>query len=163
MAKDTYVSIRGAKQGQFKGNGSAKGRGDKWIEVVRYEQTIQAPRDVATGQASGKRRQETIKFRIEMGTASQQLMSALVNDEALLDVNFEFVNTNAAGEEYVYYTIKLTDAHVTRFGTRASDSNSFSGHEKNVHEWSDVELATSKIVSVSYEKSKTFSDQWTTQ
>jgi len=162
MAQGTYVSIRGAKQGQFKGNGSAKGRGDKWIEVVRYEQTVQAPRDAATGQASGKRRQETIKFTIELGTAVQQLMSALVNDETLLDVNFEFVNTNAAGEEYVYYTIKLTDAHVTRVGT-TSDSNSFSGHEKNVHEWSDVALTTSKVISVSYEKSKTFSDQWTTQ
>lgn len=158
MAYQAYVSIRGSKQGMFKGNSSKKAMADKWIEVFHFEMTVASPRDVSTGQATGKRAHKPIRFAIETSTATQQLMSALVNNETLLNVNFEFHRKNAEGSDYVYYTITLTDASVARVGVTESNR---AGRNHDVHEWSDVELTFGKITTTSTEPIKTSSDDWT--
>src|SRR5690349_8803895 len=57
--KHAYVTIEGAKQGKFKGSSHIKGREDA-IEISSYRLAASAPRDVATGQASGKRQFQAI-------------------------------------------------------------------------------------------------------
>jgi type VI secretion system secreted protein Hcp len=111
-AVNSYMRIEGTEQGPFKGEPAHQGS-DQWIPIMQFNQSMQSPRDSATGQASGKRRHEPIKITKEWGAASPQLQRALATNEVLKEVVFEFVRTNARGREEVYETIKLTNALVT--------------------------------------------------
>lgn len=122
MAYQAHVSIKGKKQGQFKGEGIQDKRKDKWSPVLTFDMGVQSPRDIATGQASGKRQWSPVRIVKEWGPSSPQLLAACSTNEVLPEVVFEFSKTNPNGEEYVYQTIKLTDA------TIASVSH-FTGHE----------------------------------
>jgi len=112
MAYEAYISIKGNKQGQFKGEGIQDKRKDKWIEVLAFEYSVQAPRDIATGQASGKRQHKPVVITKEWGAASPQLLQALTTNETLSSVEFQFSKTNEEGEEQVYYTVKLSNARI---------------------------------------------------
>jgi type VI secretion system secreted protein Hcp len=124
MAFQLHVSIKGSKQGQFKGEGTQARRKDKWIPSLGFEYEIKTPRDIATGQPSGKRQHSPITIVKEWGAATPQIFTALVNNEVLSEVLFEFVKTNQNGEEYVFHKIKLTDgsvSHIKQFtGSDAS-------------------------------------------
>ncbi len=111
MAYEFYVTIKGKKQGPFKGE-SPKARYKDKIPAVHFLYEIKAPRDVSTGQASGKRQHSPVMITKEWGAASPQILQALVTNEMLDFVFFEFVRTNPAGEEEIYYTIRLTNATV---------------------------------------------------
>jgi len=50
-----------------------------------------------------------------MGASSPQIYQALVANEDLESVDLEFVRTDKEGKEYVFYTIKLTDATIFDF------------------------------------------------
>ncbi len=111
MAYEFYVTIKGKKQGQFKGE-SPKTRYKDKIPAIRFLYEIKAPRDVSTGQASGKRQHSPVTITKEWGAASPQIFQALVTNEILDPVLFEFVRTTPAGEEEIFYTIRLTNATV---------------------------------------------------
>jgi type VI secretion system secreted protein Hcp len=81
------------------------------IRSGRRRETVSA-RDLATGRASGKRQHKPVLFTKEWGQASPQLYTALVANEALKQAVFQFVKTNANGEEAVFQTITLTNAAV---------------------------------------------------
>ncbi len=96
MAYEFYISIEGQKQGKFKGesgrgapNGegtdNGRGLGRNKIAGVRFVSEASSPRDVATGQASGKRIHKPILVTKEWGAASPQLFQALVTNENLTD------------------------------------------------------------------------------
>src|SRR5215472_464779 len=101
MAFQAHVSIKGKKQGQFKGEGIQDKRKDKWIPVLSFAQEVVSPRDLATGQASGKRQWKPVKITKEWGAADPQIFAACVTNEVLPEVVFEFTKTNPSGEEYV--------------------------------------------------------------
>ena len=116
MAFQAYISIKGKKQGQFKGEGIQNRRKDKWMPVLAFAYAVQSPRDVATGQASGKRQHKPIVITKEWGPASPQLLQALNSQEALSSVEFQFTKRVAAGDELVYHPVKLTNARILAFG-----------------------------------------------
>src|SRR5215470_9289278 len=124
MAFQAHISIKGAKQGQFKGEGIQDKRKDKWMPVLAFQYAVKSPRDAATGQASGKRQHQPIVITKEWGAASPQLFQALTTNELLSSVELEFTKVNTNGEEYVYHTIKLTNAAVSeiRQFTRETES-----------------------------------------
>jgi type VI secretion system secreted protein Hcp len=110
MALTFQISVTGVKQGQFKGdNPSGKMIG------LGFENQILSPRDLATGQASGKRQHKPLKIIKEWGPASPQFYEAVVNNELLTNVLLEFVQTTPQGIEQVFYTINLTDASISDF------------------------------------------------
>jgi len=113
MAQQIYVTIAGAVQGPFKspGTGPQKGR----IPVVSFDLEVESPRDPSTGQASGKRQFKPVVFSKEVDAASPQILAALVADETLKEVQFDFVKISSVGKEVVYHTIKLTNATVASF------------------------------------------------
>src|ERR1051326_3029705 len=115
MAYEFYVTIQGSKQGTFKGGADGVGKTKKNARIpgIRFFFETISPRDLATGQASGKRQHKPILITKEWDAASPQLFSALVNNEILKSVLFEFVKTNAQGAEFVYHTVKLTNASVS--------------------------------------------------
>ena len=91
-------TLRGGKQGK--------------IEGIKFFYQLSSPRDVATGQATGRRQHSPITFTKEWGAASPQLVQAAVTNEVLRSVTFEFVKTNPNGQEITYETFTLTNATV---------------------------------------------------
>ena len=59
MAVQIYASFKGVKQGGFKGESNQKGR-EGTIPCVGFSYGVIVPRDVATGQASGKRQRRPL-------------------------------------------------------------------------------------------------------
>jgi type VI secretion system secreted protein Hcp len=110
-AQAVTVSVTGAKQGQFKGESRREKAKDK-IEAVSFVFEVTSPRDVASGQASGKRQYKPLQITKPVGAASPQFFQALTSNETLSTVTLEFTKTDKSGEEFVYYTIRLTNASV---------------------------------------------------
>jgi len=112
MAYEFYVTIEGAKQGRFAGESPRsvwKGK----LAGVGFSYEVTSPRDAAGGQATGRRQHGAVTFTKEWGAASPQLFTALVTNEVIKSALFEFVRTNEVGVEYVFHTIKLTNASIT--------------------------------------------------
>lgn len=78
-AQNYYMKIEGTKQGAFKGQVSRKG--GAWIRLLSYSQGMQSPRDVATGQASGKRQHKPVVVRKEVDGSSQEILRAVQTNE----------------------------------------------------------------------------------
>jgi type VI secretion system secreted protein Hcp len=114
MAYEFYVTIDGTKTGRFHGESRRESHRDK-ITGLEFLYEVTSPRDVATGQASGKRQHKPITITKEWGAASPQIFQALVNNEALKSVLFEFVQPTPEGAEAVAYTIRLTNASISQF------------------------------------------------
>jgi type VI secretion system secreted protein Hcp len=111
MAYEFYVTVEGRKQGKFKGESAREAHRNK-VAGLRYRYEVTSPRDMATGQASGKRQHGAIQFTKEWGAATPQFFQALVTNEVLSSVLFEFVRTSPEGVEEVHTTIRLTNATV---------------------------------------------------
>jgi type VI secretion system secreted protein Hcp len=112
MATEFYVTVEGTKQGRLKGESVAEAHRDK-LRGISFHYAVSSPRDAASGQASGKRQHQPVVFVKEWGAASPQLFQALVSNESLKSVLFEFVKTNENGEEVIYHSIKLTSASIS--------------------------------------------------
>ncbi len=72
-----YMSIDAAKQGKFKG----EGRDPQKIAASGYSQEVNSPRDLATGQASGKRQYQPVYITKEAGASSPQFFQACISNE----------------------------------------------------------------------------------
>lgn len=99
-AIDTFITVVGAKQGQFKGE-SASG-----IHVTAVVH------DASTGMASGKRQHSAITITKEVDAASPKFATALATNEVLKQVVITFQGTGA-GTGKVAQKIELTDATVS--------------------------------------------------
>src|ERR1700740_1396617 len=100
MGFQGYVTIKGQKQGQFKGEGTAPKRKDKWIPISSFEYEVVSPRDAATGQPAERRHHKPVTVVKEWGAATPQIFTALTTNETLPEVELEFLKTNAQGEQY---------------------------------------------------------------
>jgi type VI secretion system secreted protein Hcp len=112
MAYEFYVTIEGAKQGRFAGESPRSVHKGK-LAGIGFSYEVTSPRDAASGQATGRRQHGEVTFTKEWGAASPQLFTALVSDEQIKSALFEFVRTNDVGVEYVFHTIRLTEAAIT--------------------------------------------------
>ena len=103
------VTIEGTKQGKFKGEA---GKGDK-IAGLAFHYDVKSPRDMASGMPSGKRQHSAITFTKAVDSSSPQIFQALVGNELLKSVTFDFRSVNANGEEFVFYQITLSNATIS--------------------------------------------------
>lgn len=163
MAYEFYVTIKGTTQGDFKGESPRKGHEAK-IPGLSYNHEITSPRDVATGMASGKRQHKPITFTKEWGASSPMLFLALVTNEVLTSVKFEFFQTSKEGKEIVYYTITLTNATVSRIaqttGTGESASSAKTVSVNDTHELEHISLTYQKIDVECLTAKTAASDDW---
>jgi len=106
MTQHFNVTIQGAVQGTFKGQGA--GRDKDKIPGVALTYGLLVPKDPASGFRTGKRQHNPVVFTKEWGAASPQLFQAAATNEVLKSVLFEFITTNTYGKEEVDYTIELT-------------------------------------------------------
>lgn len=113
MSHKFYAKTKGTKQGDFKG-GSQRNTWKGFSECLLVDYTVESPRDPLSGQASGKRRHSALTITKEWDPASPQYWQALVNNEVLTSIELDYVFTTAEGKEDIYYTIKLTNATVSK-------------------------------------------------
>ncbi len=106
-----FVTIEGTRQGKFRGESLRQGAADR-IEALSVSYEVQSPRDVATGQASGKRQHKPVAITKEWGPATPQLFQALVTNEVLKSVLIEFVAVGRDGRSEVAHSMRLTNATV---------------------------------------------------
>jgi hypothetical protein len=98
MALNAYwMEVTGEKQGKFKGGVIQKGR-EGWIEIIALNHTITSPRDVASGQATGKRTHKPIRARHLYDQSITQWYQALVLNEALKTCTIDFFSPNKLGK-----------------------------------------------------------------
>ena len=160
MAYEFYISIKGAKQGTFKGDAVAGAKRAKGkIGGVKFSMETTSPRDAATGQATGKRIHKPIVVTKEWDAASPQLFNALVDNETLKTVLFEFVKTDQAGKEVVYYTVTLTNAVVSNLRSYV-DLTDTSGDSFDAHALEEVSFVFQKIEIENKESATVAIDDW---
>jgi type VI secretion system secreted protein Hcp len=140
MAYEFYVSVEGTKQGKLKGESPRDSHKEK-IAGLSYRHEIKSPRDVATGQASGKRQHGPILITKEWGASSPQFFQALVTNEVLKSVLFEFFHTTPDGLEEVYHTVKLTNATISsiRYMTGSDGESSNSSKHSGAYDTHELE------------------------
>lgn len=137
-ADNIYVSIKGAKQGQFKGEVLQKGFEGK-IAGLKFRYEIVSPRDIATGQPTGKRQHKPVAITKEWGVASPQLFQALVTNELLPEVVIDFVGVDPRGLPALTHRIKLSNASISGI------SHSTESLDKGVRHVEDVSITFQKI------------------
>jgi len=107
-----YVSFKGSKQGQFKGESRGKGgREDKgWFEIQGFELQGEVPVDAnKPGAASGKRTHKPIIITKEMDGASPQLLNAHSTNEVFDNIVIQTLDD----QNKVTKTITLTNAVIS--------------------------------------------------
>ena len=159
MAFPAYLSIRGVRRGQFKGETTHAARRDRWMEIVAFEMGLASPRDLATGQASGHRQHQPVKIVKEWGAASPQLLTACATNEILTEVVIEFTRTHPNGEDYVYQRVRLSDAAIAEIDRFRGEAEAHT-EAANPHELEEVEFIFRRIEVEDIDGSTMFADDW---
>ena len=115
-----YVKITGRTHGDFPGDSTAHGH-QGWLVGTGFDYQLTVPRDVATGQASGKRQHGPVTLTLPWAAASPLLFQAAVSNETLTKVVFEFPAVGRDGTELVAQRVTLTDAHMTAYHRSADE------------------------------------------
>jgi type VI secretion system secreted protein Hcp len=120
-ALNAYVTFKGQKQGQFKGDFSTqKTANPKESIVFGIDLDTQAPFDLETGQASGKRQHSPLVLVKPINLASPQIYQALVSNEELTEVVVDLrapANPTGLGGavtpvlKYTLTNARITDVH----------------------------------------------------
>lgn len=155
-----YVTIEGSKQGKFKAENPREKHQGK-IRGLTFHYEVKSPRDAASGMATGRRVHTPIVFTKYMDSSSPQIFQAMVTNEALTTVLFEFVSTNPNGEEYVSYTVKLSNATIAgvkQYGGGTAEAGLFEPADGRVYE--DVSVAFQTIEIESKDGKTMASDSW---
>lgn len=142
MAYEFYVTIEGTKQGKFKGESIREAHKEK-IAGLSFSYEVSSPRDLATGQASGKRQHKPVVFTKEWGAATPQILQALVTNEVLKSVLFEFIRTTPDGAEEVHHTIKLVNATVSNIRQHIGEAKQEAIYD--THELEDIACTFQRI------------------
>ena len=158
-----FATVTGIRTGNFKGEGAQGASGRIPFQSFDYE--VISPRDIATGQASGKRQHKPIHIVKEWGASSPQFLQALVSNETLKTVTLEFTKVNPNGEVYVYQTIKLTNATVTSIHQFTAQQDAASASNKRVASGSpwleDIAFTFQRIELTNNDGKTMFVDDWT--
>jgi len=105
-----YMKVKGASQGDIKGDCSQGGR-EGTIIGYALDHKVEIPRDTHTGLPVGQRIHHPVEVVTDVGKHSPKLFQACCSGEPC-DVELDFYRINDKGLEEKYYTIKLTKAIV---------------------------------------------------
>ena len=115
-----YVSFKGAKQGQIKGQAAGKGGREKdgWFLVNSFDFGAETKVATKPGNAKGTATQKPIVITKEVDGASPKLLNAHVNSEAFETVVIQTVERPQTGAgEKVTETVTLTNAQIIEYKT----------------------------------------------
>ena len=155
-----FISIKGLKQGQFKGDQPNRvGRTD-WIAGIDFAMGLEVPRDEHTGLPTGKRQWKPIQITMQWGAASPQILQALAANETLNPVIFEFTRMAPDGKEQIHQTITLTNATIVSVGRSINSDGSRQTHTRDPYELEIIELTFQKITMQDAAGGTMFTDDW---
>ena len=106
-----YAKVVGQKQGAIQGGVIQKGF-EGSLDVTYFQQKGNAPRDAASGLATGRRQYNPVVFRKRVDKASPRLESAFVGNEVLTSVQFTFLALSGDGTTSALYKVDLTNAAI---------------------------------------------------
>lgn len=105
-----FVTVTGKAQGQFAGENNTTR-----MEISGFEMEVNSPRDLATGQSSGRRQHLPVMFQKATSPASIQFYKAVASNEQLTTVTFEVYKPSAGGTSVLDYKITLQNAAISSF------------------------------------------------
>jgi type VI secretion system secreted protein Hcp len=161
MALAFYVTIKGQKQGQIKGDVTQKGR-EGTILGQSFSHEVLSPRDAASGLPTGKRMHKPLMFTTPWGSATPRLYTALFNNENLTSVELRFwraPESPAGAAEVQFMTITLTNASISDIQSRVLDITDPTLSKKP--EYLDLSFTYQKIQITYTEGNITATDDWT--
>ena len=165
MAFPAYLSVKGNRQGQFKGEAVEQDRKDKWMVVLSFAMDLEAPRDPHTRLPVGKREWKPLKIVKEWGAASPQALTACATNEGLSEVTIEFTKTNTTGQEYLYQRVTLANATIAEIDRFTGYPGAPDNGPKHTS-WADTlelerwSFTFQKIEVVDLDANTTFNDDW---
>ena len=143
MANTMYLKVKGANQGDIKGDCSQTGREDT-ILVYSLDHAVEIPRDTHTGLPTGQRIHMPLKIQKHKDQASPLLYQACCSGERITEFELDFYRINDKGQEEHYYTIKLSNAIIVEM--REYTPMTFLAENKPYRDMEEVSFSYEKIV-----------------
>jgi type VI secretion system secreted protein Hcp len=139
-----YMHVHAQKQGEIKGDVTAKGY-EGWIEVDDASYAVVSPRDLATGQASGKRQHKPVSVTTPTGKHTPLLFEAVVTNEILqVTIDFFLTTASAKGSGTPAFTIELTNAALAGFDFNEQSGNDGFLRDRYEFTFQKIELTWAK-------------------
>ena len=101
--------------------GASGPRGGSGIPVLDLRHTLVSPRDLATGQASGKRRHSPITVVKEVDRTSPLLLNAWIRNDVLPSWRLDVFATDQLGRRRAAFTIELRNAYLVEISLTTHD------------------------------------------
>jgi type VI secretion system secreted protein Hcp len=111
MSLDATMRLTSEVQGEIKGSVTKAGLEDS-IMVIGFSHEVHSPRDAASGLPTGKRQHKPIIVTKEIDKSTPLLLSALINNENITDMELRFWKPLRRGKKFQYYTIQLLNARI---------------------------------------------------
>ena len=156
-ALNSYLTVRGQKQGAIRGSVLQKGR-EGQILVSSFSWEIKAPVDAASGLATGKRQHKPFTFTKEVDASTPHLFTALTTNENLPEMTFKLWRPSPGGVEQQYLTYKFTNARIVDIATDMASTLDPSSTKLPVLE--RVSLVYQKVEMTWVDGGVTFADDW---
>jgi len=114
MAEPGYLFLEGEKQGKFESDFTKAHKVvEGGIQFLTFASEVTAPRDVATGQASGRRQFKAVVFTKQLDSTSPMFWQAITQNEMIKKVEFRFFRIQKTGQMELYYTVTLEKANLS--------------------------------------------------
>jgi type VI secretion system secreted protein Hcp len=157
-AQIAYLDLQLQTAGKVRGDSTTTSLGRKGlIEVWEFLHEVTAPRDPATGQATGRRIEKPIRWTTPVGTATAPLFQALVGNETVVKAIFRFFKHDRAGKEVEFFRVILEDGTISAMSTRLPDVKA----EVTFHdEYHEIEFTYRKITIENLVARNTATDDW---
>ena len=139
-ASQILVTITGAKQGVF--HGSAP---HDQIRVIKYSDAVTSPRDAISGQATGHHLYQPVMFEKVWDAGTTQIAQALITNETLRSVVFDFYTATADGVETLQFRVTLTNALITAIHRHTAAGDMAPGVQTDPRLLEDISLTFQKI------------------
>lgn len=143
MANTMYLKVKGANQGDIKGDCSQSGREDT-ILVYSLDHSVEIPRDTHSGLPTGQRIHMPLTIQKHKDQASPLLFQACCTGERITEFELDFYRISDKGQEEHYYTMKLENAIIVKM--RAYTPLTFLTENKPYHDMEEVSFSYEKIV-----------------
>ena len=120
--------------------------------VLKFSYGVVSPRDVSTGQPSGKRQHKPIVITREPGAASPQFFTALLTNEVLKPVVIKFLRANVTGVSEVQQVITLTTPTISDFRQYVGDDGRWLEDVAFVFQQIQIENKPGKTMAVDFRR-----------
>jgi len=161
MAYESYIKIKGSKQGQFKGS-SPKAKRNDFLDVISFKMGAIVPVDANNWRPQGVRQHSPVIVTVEACAASPQLLQALWTSEVLSEVIIEHVNRKPDGSgEQVKERITLADAIIVSID-RYSSAHAKETSKHDVDNLEDIHFRFRQITVENPLSSTSATDDWNT-